>query len=300
VTNAAGTILDDSDFYPYGGERQISSSSGNSYKWTGKERDGESGLDNFRARHYGSQAGRWLSPDPLNLTSRRLHNPSNTLNKYMYAADNPLKFIDRDGEDITIFYRPSGSAITDFGHIFIAAFNQNTGHVGFLDYYPNGGTNSFGHGAGTFNPGNMQDRAAQSDQFATLTIRTTPEQAQKVLDLIEKLKKSPAQDYAALSNNCTTVCESVLHDLGLDFGDVTPDQYWADLYRRFSQDVQDNPFKAFPFIQVPRQTGREYGNPRDYGLNFTELLFLLYLNQPLPKGTVCTDDNLGHRGCVKN
>ncbi len=47
VTDASGTVLDNSDFYPYGGERAISSSSGNTYKFTGKERDSESGLDNF-------------------------------------------------------------------------------------------------------------------------------------------------------------------------------------------------------------------------------------------------------------
>jgi hypothetical protein len=94
-----------------------------------------------------------------------------------------------------------------------------------------------------------------------------------------------APDFAALSNNCTTVCEDVLHDLGLDFGDITPNQYWGDLYRKFSQDVQDNPFKAFPFAQVARKTGMDYGNPRDYGMNFTRFLFNLYMNQQHP----CTD-----------
>jgi RHS repeat-associated protein len=269
------------------------------YKFTGKERDSESGLDNFGARYNSSAMGRWMSPDKINLTSARLVNPGNTLNKYVYGANNPLKYVDRDGEDITVFYRRSGSGAADFGHLFIGAFNQSTGRVGFLDYYPKTGTDSLGRGPGTFNNGNMQDRAAQADQFATLTIRTSPEEAQKVLNLIDKLKSGSAQDYAALSNNCTTVCEAVLHDLGLDFGDITPDQYWADLYRNFSQDVQDNPFKAFPFTQVPRQTGRDYGNPRNYGINFTQLLFLLYQyqNQPLAKATVCTDDHLGNRSC---
>jgi RHS repeat-associated protein len=268
--------------------------------FTGKERDAETGNDYFGARHYSSGMGRWLSPDIINLTTARLINPSNTLNKYAYAANNPLKYIDRDGEDITVFYRPSGAGATNFGHIFIAAFNQNTNRVGFLDYYPKGGTDSLGRGPGTFNTGNMQDRAGQADQFATLTIRTTPEQAQKVLDLIDKLKSGSAQDYAALSHNCTTVCEDVLHDLGLDFGDIMPDQYWADLYRHYSQDVQENPFKVFPFAQVPRQTGRDYGNPRYYGVNFTWLLFQLYLNQnkPQPKATVCTDDHLGNKTCT--
>jgi RHS repeat-associated protein len=297
--NTGSGGADVSDYYPFGGERVLQSSSNNNRKFTGKERDSESGLDNFGARYNSSAMGRWMSPDRINLTSARLVNPGNTLNKYVYGANNPLKYVDRDGEDITVFYKPSGSGATDFGHIFIGAFNQSTGRVGFLDYYPKSGTDSLGRGPGTFNNGNMQDRAAQADQFATLTIRTSPEEAQKVLNLIDKLKSGSAQDYAALSNNCTTVCEDVLHDLGLDFGDITPDQYWADLYRNFSQDVQDNPFKAFPFTQVPRQTGIDYGNPRNYGINFTQLLFLLYQyqNQSLPKATVCTNDHLGNTSC---
>jgi len=33
------------------------------YRYTGKERDTESGLDYFGARYYGSNMGRWMSPD---------------------------------------------------------------------------------------------------------------------------------------------------------------------------------------------------------------------------------------------
>src|SRR5271170_2289856 len=60
----------------------------------GKERDTESGNDYFGARYYGSTMGRFMSPDPLNLTEDRLMNPWNTLNKYAYGANNPLKYID--------------------------------------------------------------------------------------------------------------------------------------------------------------------------------------------------------------
>ena len=63
VTNSSGTVMDDSDFYPYGGERSYTSSSGNSRKFTGKERDTESGLDDFAARFYTSNYGRFLSAD---------------------------------------------------------------------------------------------------------------------------------------------------------------------------------------------------------------------------------------------
>ena len=38
---------------------------GTTHKFTGKERDGESGLDNFGARYLTSSIGRFMSPDPM-------------------------------------------------------------------------------------------------------------------------------------------------------------------------------------------------------------------------------------------
>jgi RHS repeat-associated protein len=63
--------------------------------FTGKERDAESGLDNFGARYDSSQFGRFMSPDPL-LNSGRPSNPQ-TWNRYAYALNNPLNIIDPFG-----------------------------------------------------------------------------------------------------------------------------------------------------------------------------------------------------------
>jgi RHS repeat-associated protein len=95
VTNSSGSILDDSDFYPFGGERPITSSSGNSYKFTGQERDSESGLDNFGARYYSSNMGRFMSPDPDNAGASP-DNPQ-SWNAYAYVLGNPLNLTDPDG-----------------------------------------------------------------------------------------------------------------------------------------------------------------------------------------------------------
>jgi len=99
-------------------------------KFTGKERDAESGLDYFGRRHYASTTGRWMTPDPLNLTRARLINPTKMLNKYVYGGNNPLKYIDSDGEDITIFYRPPSGASGDYGHIMLGALNQALAKLG--------------------------------------------------------------------------------------------------------------------------------------------------------------------------
>jgi RHS repeat-associated protein len=95
VTNSSGAVQDDSDFYPYGGERVIASASGNRYKFTGKERDSESGLDNFGARYDSSQYGRFMTPDPL-LNSGRPWDPQ-SWNRYAYRRNNPLRNVDPTG-----------------------------------------------------------------------------------------------------------------------------------------------------------------------------------------------------------
>ncbi|MGH9356218.1 MAG: RHS repeat-associated core domain-containing protein, partial [Terriglobia bacterium] len=96
ITDANGAILDDCDFLPFGDEQCVTSSSGNNYKFTGKERDNESGNDYFSARSYASQYSRFTSPDPENVGADS-SNPQ-TWNAYTYAGNNPTTFTDPTGE----------------------------------------------------------------------------------------------------------------------------------------------------------------------------------------------------------
>jgi RHS repeat-associated protein len=120
VTNATGTILDDSDFYPFGGERPVTSSSGNTYKFTGKERDPETGLDNFGARYNSSAMGRFMSVDPVTMTLGRLSDPQE-LNLYAYVRNNPLNHTDPTGMVID----PSGLSEKDRKKYEEARFRAN-------------------------------------------------------------------------------------------------------------------------------------------------------------------------------
>ena len=95
VTDSLGNIKSESDFYPWGGELQFTNNDSNHYKFTGKERDSETGLDYFGARYYSNALGRWVSADPF-MASARVSEPQ-TWNRYSYVHSNPLAFIDPTG-----------------------------------------------------------------------------------------------------------------------------------------------------------------------------------------------------------
>jgi len=74
-------------------------------RFTGKERDTESGNDYFEARYYSSSMGRFMSPDwsakVMPVPYAKLDNPQ-SLNLYAYVGNNPLTRVDLDGHDLTV------------------------------------------------------------------------------------------------------------------------------------------------------------------------------------------------------
>jgi RHS repeat-associated protein len=99
VENATGSTCEqDIDYYPYGGvEHDYCATVAQNYKFTGKERDSESGLDHFGARHNASALGRFMSVDPK-ASSGHLADPQ-SWNRYAYAGNDPLAFVDPDGKE---------------------------------------------------------------------------------------------------------------------------------------------------------------------------------------------------------
>jgi len=100
ITNATGAIKSESDYYPWGGELQFANADSNHYKFTGKERDAETGLDYFGARHYSNGLGRFITPDwaakPAAIPYAVLGDPQ-TLNLYTYVRNVPTVRFDPDG-----------------------------------------------------------------------------------------------------------------------------------------------------------------------------------------------------------
>ena len=77
------------------------------YKFTGKERDEETGYDFFGARYYTSIFSHWLSVDPL---ADKYPN----ISPYAYCSWNPVKFVDPDGEKVYFAKGVSDSFKNDF------------------------------------------------------------------------------------------------------------------------------------------------------------------------------------------
>jgi RHS repeat-associated protein len=64
-------------------------------KFTGKERDSETGLDYFHARYYSNIQGRFTSVDPENAGA--ITDDPQSWNGYAYARSNPVLYSDPDG-----------------------------------------------------------------------------------------------------------------------------------------------------------------------------------------------------------
>ena len=106
TTNKDGAVISRRDFMPFGEEISTSQrTAGLGYrvdtvrqKFTAYERDVESDLDFAQARYYNPNHARFTSVDPVKMSSKRMRNPQQ-FNLYTYAVNNPLKYVDPDGED---------------------------------------------------------------------------------------------------------------------------------------------------------------------------------------------------------
>ncbi len=86
---------------PYG---QTITDNGSKYGFTGKEKDASSGLNYFGARYYDSDAGRFVSVDPL----------GDGANHYVYVSNNPMNYIDPTGRKMLLLPTSTNEENIDF------------------------------------------------------------------------------------------------------------------------------------------------------------------------------------------
>jgi RHS repeat-associated protein len=86
-------IISYEEYYPYGSTSyqamRNDTEASKRYRYTGKERDDESGLYYYGARYYAPWVGRWISCDPVGIVSGS--------NLYLFVSGNPIRNIDNNG-----------------------------------------------------------------------------------------------------------------------------------------------------------------------------------------------------------
>jgi RHS repeat-associated protein len=82
------------------------------YRYTGKERDEETGLYYHGARYYAPWLGRWTSADPKGI--------GDGPNVYLYVGNNPISYLDPDGAEKSIWdtFKPGGTVFESVDSLF--------------------------------------------------------------------------------------------------------------------------------------------------------------------------------------
>lgn len=98
TTDANGGNVKQQAYYPFGGVRPNGDTLGTDYGFTGQKLDASDGLMYYNVRYYSAFLGRFTQPDTI---VPNLYNPQ-SLNRYSYVLNNPLRYSD-----------PSGNCYTD-------------------------------------------------------------------------------------------------------------------------------------------------------------------------------------------
>jgi RHS repeat-associated protein len=103
LTDWNGTVVESHDYDVFGQEvvDEYTRLGTQPKRFTGKERDTETGWDYFGARYYASKVGRFTTSDPAYTIQENLVDPQRW-NKYAYARNNPLRYVDPDGRAVVL------------------------------------------------------------------------------------------------------------------------------------------------------------------------------------------------------
>jgi RHS repeat-associated protein len=260
ITDTAGNIQKEADYYPYGGEIPITGSDINRYKFTGKERDAESGNDYFGARYMASTMGRFMSPDPTFLNIRKVFNPQRW-NLYSYALNNPLTNVDPDGNEVIPVVYPNyqvayhGNHTVGLGHGGVVLVEKD-GTTHYFEYGRYAGPDGMTRNAGpndTPTPSVQRDASGNITQDSmnnllgtlstasgkggtvdALVIPTTSAEDENILTYLKarQAERGNGQKYSLFGgHNCGTLACETLNHAGMT--SVPPMKFLGTPYNNF-------------------------------------------------------------------
>ncbi len=162
-TNAYGTVEGSYGSLPFGDGFTESGSDDNLLHYTGFDADvaPSVGLGHATYREYGNVAGRWTSPDPY--TGSYDFTDPQSLNRYVYALNNPLAYVDPLGYSPEDGTSEQGPPSPQTGYVYTMVITSTliqlqqlgdvtTVNTSFMDFLrnvgPTGGGANFGGGSG--------------------------------------------------------------------------------------------------------------------------------------------------------
>ena len=234
VVNENGTIEQVNHYYPFGGVYGDLSYNGEyqKSKYIGKEFDHMHGLDwyDHGARMYDAAKVAWDRVD-------RLGEKYNSYSVYISCLDNPLRYLDENGDSCIVLLVPYGA--NGFGHLAIAIQNdkgewclyskngteQMLGLVGEEGAIGTGKHNDRGEKKAKnivslfndelINPKSLQNGVMTPEYTEGYMLYTTPEQDQK---MVEGALEIIDEKYNLLSSNCAQTVQNALKKAGLNSG----------------------------------------------------------------------------------
>ena len=225
LTDTSQNVTDSYVYNPFGILMNSNGTTNNPFKYVGRYgvMDDGNGIDYIRARYYSPDLGRFISRDPL----AGKDGDGQSLNRYVYALNNPVRLIDVNGYSAlegSVSSNINNSSDNDHNNIIskieivtINFYDGVPGHIGIsvnngqsYGYYPQNQNASILLGNNV--PGEEEKDTKTPTQ--QVTIKVTPRQADIISQGIDNLEQHPG-DYNLYNNNCAIVVENLLKSAGI-------------------------------------------------------------------------------------
>jgi len=222
LSNASGALASTYTYDSFGNLVASSGSLVNSFRYTGREFDTETGLYYYRARYYDPALGRFTSEDMERFDAGP--------NFYPYVLNSPTNWVDPMGLDVTIKLYPSPQGSPNpYGHIGIGVNTPQT-----EGFYPDIDLPAY--------PGHILPDTLPP--IKCMIIHTSPDQDKNIQDFINSRKKTPGW-WRFPGGDCANFVHDALKAGGINVGDSSlPPKVWSNL----TQLPHESCYKVTPLL----------------------------------------------------